>query len=54
MSDLYKELCKDASYQISVDNFIWPSGFRGDFLEIIQSEKRIVCGGHVSERIEIK
>ena len=29
--------------------FIWESGFRGDdfFLEINQSEKRIVCGGHV-------
>jgi hypothetical protein len=28
--------------------FIWLSGFRGDdFLEINQSETRIVCGGHV-------
>jgi hypothetical protein len=28
--------------------FIWPSSFRGeDFLEIYQSEIRIVCGGHV-------
>jgi hypothetical protein len=28
--------------------FIWPSGYRGeDFLEINQSETRIVCGGHV-------
>jgi hypothetical protein len=28
--------------------FIWQSGFRGeDFLEITQSETRIVCGGHV-------
>ena len=27
--------------------FIWPSGFRGkDFLEINQSETRIVYGGH--------
>jgi hypothetical protein len=26
---------------------IWPSGFREDFLEINQSETRIVCGGHV-------
>jgi hypothetical protein len=26
----------------------WPSGFRGeDFLEIIQSETRIVYGGHI-------
>jgi hypothetical protein len=48
MRNLYKEPYKDASYQVSVDNFIWPSGFRGDFLEIIQSEKRIVSCGHVS------
>jgi hypothetical protein len=27
--------------------FIWPSGFREDFLEINQSETRIACGGHV-------
>jgi hypothetical protein len=28
--------------------FIWQSGFRGeDFLEIIQSETRIVNGGHI-------
>jgi hypothetical protein len=27
--------------------FIWQSGFREDFLEIIQSETRIVCGGHI-------
>jgi hypothetical protein len=28
--------------------FIWESGFRGeDFLEINQSETRMVCGGHV-------
>jgi hypothetical protein len=28
--------------------FIWQSGFRGeDFLEIIQSETRIVYGGHI-------
>jgi hypothetical protein len=27
--------------------FILPSGYRGeDFLEINQSETRIVCGGH--------
>jgi hypothetical protein len=32
--------------------FIWSCGFRGDdFLEINQSETRIVCGGHVCERI---
>jgi hypothetical protein len=28
--------------------FIWQNGFRGEFfLEINQSETRIVCGGHV-------
>jgi hypothetical protein len=28
--------------------FIWESGFRGEeFLEINQSEERMVCGGHV-------
>ena len=27
--------------------FIWPSGYREDFLEINQSETKIVCGGHV-------
>jgi hypothetical protein len=28
--------------------FSWPNGFRGEeFLEISQSETRIVCGGHV-------
>jgi hypothetical protein len=35
--------------------FIWPSGFRGDnFLEINQSETRIVCGGHVYKWIGTK
>jgi hypothetical protein len=29
--------------------FIWQSGFREDFLEINQSEKRIACGGPVYE-----
>ena len=34
---------KNASYQVLIQ-----SGFRGDnFLEINQSETRIVCGGHV-------
>jgi hypothetical protein len=29
-------------------HFIWPNGFRGEeFLEIDQSETRIVCGGHI-------
>ena len=35
--------------------FIWQSGFRGDdFLEINQSETRIVCGGHVCKQIRTK
>jgi hypothetical protein len=35
--------------------FIWPSGFRGeDFLEIDQSETRIACDGHISQRIKTK
>ena len=35
--------------------FIWQSGFRGEiFLEINQSETRMVCGGHVCKRIRIK
>jgi hypothetical protein len=35
--------------------FIWQSSFRGeDFLEINQSETRIVCGGHVCKRIGTK
>jgi hypothetical protein len=35
--------------------FIWQSGFRKeDFLEINQSETRIVFGGHVCQRIRAK
>jgi hypothetical protein len=34
--------------------FIWQSGFREDFLEINQSETRIVCGGHVCSWIGTK
>jgi hypothetical protein len=35
--------------------FIWQSGFIGEyFLEINQSETRIVCGGHVGKRIVTK
>jgi hypothetical protein len=30
--------------------FSWPSGFKGDVLEIDQSETRIACGGHVCLR----
>jgi hypothetical protein len=48
MSILYQRPYKDASCQISIHNFIWPSGFRKeDFLEINQSETRIACGGDV-------
>jgi hypothetical protein len=43
MSNLYKKHYKDASYQVSVHNFIWQSGFSEDFLEINQSEWRIAC-----------
>jgi hypothetical protein len=34
--------------------FTWLSGFREDFLEINQSETRIVCGGQVCLRIGTK
>jgi hypothetical protein len=34
--------------------FIWLSGFREDFLEINQSETRIVGVGHVCKRIGTK
>jgi hypothetical protein len=35
--------------------FIWQSSFTGeDFLEINQSETRIVCGGHLGFPIGIK
>jgi hypothetical protein len=45
MNNLYRKPPIDASYQV---RFIWQSGFRGeDFLEIIQSETRIVYGGHI-------
>jgi hypothetical protein len=45
MSKLYRGPLIDASYQVSVHLV---NGFRGeDFLEINQSETRIVCGGHV-------
>jgi hypothetical protein len=44
MSNLYRGPAKF--------RFIWQSSFRGeDFLEINQSETRIVCGGHVCKRI---
>jgi hypothetical protein len=47
MSNLNKGPDKDASYQVLVHIFTWQSGFRGEFLEIIQSKTRIACGGHV-------
>jgi hypothetical protein len=32
--------------------FIWESGFRGEFfLEINQSETRMACGGHAPQAI---
>jgi hypothetical protein len=53
LSILYREPPIDASYQVS-DHLAKRfqrrrlSGFRGeDFLEIIQSETRIVYGGHI-------
>jgi hypothetical protein len=45
MSKLYRGPPIDASYQVSVHlakRFQW----REDFLEINQSETRILCGGH--------
>jgi hypothetical protein len=45
MSNLYREPSIDASYQALVH---LAKRFRGEnFLEINQSETRIVCGGHV-------
>ena len=35
--------------------FIWQSGFRGEaFLEIDQSETRIVCGGQISDQFALR
>jgi hypothetical protein len=35
--------------------FIWPSGFRGEYVfEINQSETRIACGGHICELVGMK
>jgi hypothetical protein len=45
MSNLYREPSIDASYQFSLH--LASDFFREDFLEINQSETRIVCGGHV-------
>jgi hypothetical protein len=52
MSNLYRETSIDASYQVSIH---WQSGFRGeDYLEITQSETRIVSRGHVCQWIGTK
>ena len=52
ISNLYRGPSIHASNQVS---FIQPSGFRGEFfLEISQSETRIVCGCHVCSRIGMK
>ena len=49
-SNLYKGPSKDDSYQISI-HLAKRLQRRRFFLEINQSETRIVCGGHVCERI---
>ena len=52
MSILYRGSSRDASYHVSIHlamRFQWRS-----FLEINQSETRIACGGHISERIGMK
>jgi hypothetical protein len=46
MSILYRGASKDASYQISIHLAKWLQR-RRFFLEINQSETKIVCGGHV-------
>jgi hypothetical protein len=45
MSNLYRGLPIDASYQVS--DHLARRFQRRRFLEIDQSETRIVCGGHV-------
>ena len=52
MSNLYRTLSIDASYQVSVH--LVKSWQRKFFLEIDQSEKRIACGGHFCKRNEPK
>ena len=52
MSNLYRGPSKDASYQVSVH--LTKRLQRRSFLEINQSETRIVCGGHVCKRIGTK
>jgi hypothetical protein len=45
MSNIYRGLSIDASYQVSVHLAKWFK--RRRFLKIGQSETRIACGGHV-------
>jgi hypothetical protein len=52
MSNLYRGPSNDAFYQLSVHLAKWLQ--RRRFLEINQSETRIVCGGHVCNRIGTK
>jgi hypothetical protein len=52
MSHLYREPSIDASYQVSVH--LAKRFQRRRFLEINQSETRMVCGGHVYEWIGTK
>jgi hypothetical protein len=50
-SKLYRGPSIDASYQVSVQ---LAKQFQRRFLEINQSETRIACRSHVSERIRTK
>ena len=52
MSSLYRGHSKDATYQVSIH--LVKRFQRKEFLEINQSETRIVCGGHVCKRIGTK
>jgi hypothetical protein len=52
MSNLYNGPSLDASYQVSVH--LAKQFQRRRCLEIVQSETRIACGGHVCQRIETK
>jgi hypothetical protein len=53
ISILYSESPIDSSYKVSITNLAkWFQ--RRRCLEIVQSETRIACGGHVCQRIETK
>jgi hypothetical protein len=52
MSNLYRELSIDASYQVSVH--LAKRFRRRRFIKIGQLEKRIACGGHVCQWIGTK